>query len=61
MDECRSLKVRLFDNFKKICNSLNELYDFRDNKPTNYSPENSHRINITQNTGVFKNFDDLDL
>ncbi|XP_037925641.1 putative uncharacterized protein DDB_G0282499 [Hermetia illucens] len=79
MDECRSLKVstprELFDNFRVICNSLNELYEFDDNKPTNYSPENnnknlvdvvkdmltgSYRINITQNMSLIEVFNKFD-
>ncbi|XP_037915059.1 homeobox protein 2-like [Hermetia illucens] len=65
----------LFDNFRIICNSLNELYEFDDNKPTNYSPENnnknlvdvvkdmltgSNRISIPQNMSLIEVFNKFD-
>lgn len=47
MDESRNLKVHnlreLFRSIRKINFQLNELYEFDDNKPTNYNPDNNDK------------------
>lgn len=78
-DECRNIKVNnlkeLFSIIRSINYQLNELYEFDDNKPTNYNPENndknlvdiikdmltgSYRTSIKQNITINEVFNTFD-
>lgn len=79
MDEGRSVKVsnlrELFNIMKSINAQLNELYEFDDNKPSNYSPDNndknlvelirdmingSYRTNISRNMTLIQVYNIFD-